>query len=227
MLVHTNQLSKTTKNLFGISKLLLIQFYTKWKILVVFVPRNYKQATDCKEHLLWQTAIDDKYNSLVTNKVYKLVERPNGIRVLPGMWLYKVKLDNLGKPIKYKARYVVLGNKQLLIFGYTYSPVVNQLSLRTIISLAVQLGLDIHHCDVKTAYLHADLNESIYISQPTGYVKAGEENLVCKLEKAIHGLRSSAKEWFNKLSTVLKELGLNRLLSDECIFSMVLLVKNY
>ena len=174
----------------------------------------------CKDSLLWKVATEDEYESLLRNEVFQLVERPDGsTRVLPGMWLFKVKLDEFGRAIRYKARYVILGNRQLLISSNTYSPVVNSLSLRILLALAVHLGLDVHHIDVKTAYLHAYSNEPVCMKQPDGYIKQGEEHLVCRLSKAIYGLRSSAKGWFTKLTSVLTDCGLKRLFTEECVFS--------
>lgn len=187
---------------------------------VPFVPRNFRQAINCKDGVLWRAATDEEFDSLMRNEVFQLVERPDGnVRILPGMWLFKVKLDDYGRVTKYKARYVILGNRQLLVSGNTYSPVVNSLSLRILLAIGVYFGLEIHHIDIKTAYLHADLNEPVFMKQPEGYIKPGEENLVCRLSKAIYGLRSSAKEWFTKLGGVLEECGLHRLLTDECIYS--------
>ena len=45
--------------------------------------------------------------------------------------------------------------------------------------------------DVVTAFLNGRLDEEIYMAQPDGYVEAGKEHLVCKLEKSIYGLKQS------------------------------------
>ena len=128
-----------------------------------FVPRSYRQAMDCSDKLLWQAETDEENSRFIKNRVYRLVKRPEGVRVLPGMWLFKVKLDEFGRVIKRKARYVILGNRQLLVSGNTYSPVINSLSLRTLLAIAVNYGLDVHHIDVESAYLHSPLKERVYI----------------------------------------------------------------
>jgi len=46
---------------------------------------------------------------------------------------------------------------------------------------------------VKTAFLHDDLEEEIYMTQPLGFKDVGKEKLVCKLEKSLYGLKQSPR----------------------------------
>ena len=55
------------------------------------------------------------------------------------------------------------------------------------------LDLDLIQIDVKTAFLHGDLDEEIYMTQPMGFKAAGRENLVCKLIKSFYGLKQSQR----------------------------------
>ena len=52
----------------------------------------------------------------------------------------------------------------------TYSPVVRYDSLRAVFAIAAALDLEIGQLDIKTAFLYGDLNEELYMSQPTGFV---------------------------------------------------------
>ena len=60
--------------------------------------------------------------------------------------------------------------------------------------------------DMKKTFLQDELKDEVYIKQPPGYV-AQEENMVCKLKKAIYDLKSSLRAWFDKFSHIIFEVG--------------------
>ena len=70
--------------------------------------------------------------------------------------------------------------------------------------MAATNGLEIHHLDVKTAFLNGDLNENVYVTQPEGFEEKGKENHIDKLSKALYGLREALRAWNIKLDCVLK-----------------------
>lgn len=84
-------------------------------------------------------------------------------------------------------------------YDETFSPVVRYSSIQMLLAFAVQNGMLIHQMDVVTAFLNGTLGEEIYMDQPPGYIKKGEENLVCKLKRSIYGLKQSSRCW-NTLS---------------------------
>ena len=59
------------------------------------------------------------------------------------------------------------------------------------------------HLDVKTAFLHGDLKENVYVSQPEGYEVKGSESKVYKLKKALYGLKQAPRAWNGKLNKAL------------------------
>ena len=77
----------------------------------------------------------------------------------------------------------------------TFSPVVKYSSIRALLAFAVQNNMMIHQMDVVTAFLNGSLSEEIYMEQPPGYIKEGEENLVCKLKRSLYGLKQSFRCW--------------------------------
>jgi len=62
------------------------------------------------------------------------------------------------------------------------------------LALIAQYELDLDQLDVKTAFLHGDLDEEIYMSQLTGFKTAGKEDMVCKLKKSLYGLKQSPRQ---------------------------------
>ena len=85
--------------------------------------------------------------------------------------MYKLKKDGRGDLVKYKARLVVkgFGQKKCIDFDEIFSPVVQLSSIRIILGLATNQDLEIEQLDVKTAFLHGDLEEEIYMQQPEGF----------------------------------------------------------
>ena len=107
--------------------------------------------------------MQEEMESLQKNGTYKLVELPKGKRPLKCKWVFKLKKDGDGKLVRYKARLVVKGfeQKKGIDFDEIFSPVVKMTSIRTILSLAASLDLEVEQLDVKTAFLHGDLEEEI------------------------------------------------------------------
>ena len=81
---------------------------------------------------------------------------------------------------RYKARLVVkgLGQKKDVDFEEIFSPVVKMSSIRVVLGLVVSLNLEIEQLNVKTTFLHDDLEEKIYMEQPEGFNVKGKEKLV-------------------------------------------------
>ena len=78
--------------------------------------------------------------------------------------------------------------KKGVYFDEIFAPVVKITSIRTVLSIAASMDLEVEQLDVKTTFLHGDLEEEIYMQQPEGFVKKGKENLVCRLKKSLYGL---------------------------------------
>ena len=79
--------------------------------------------------------------------------------------------------------------KEGIDYADIFSPVVKLTTIRSVLSIVVVEGLYLEQLDVKTAFLHGDLEEEIYMQQPNGFSMKGKENLVCKLKKSLYGLK--------------------------------------
>ena len=134
--------------------------------------------------------------------------------------MFKLKKDGSGKVVKYKARLVVKGflQKKGIDFDEIFSPVVKMASIRVILGLVARLNLELEQMDVKTAFLHGDLNEEIYMEQPEGFKVSGKENLVCKLKKSLYGLKQAPRQWYKKFDSFMVGQGYKRTAADQCVY---------
>ncbi|KAF5450915.1 hypothetical protein F2P56_031227 [Juglans regia] len=96
--------------------------------------------------------------------------------------------------------------------------VVKPTTIRVILSLAVSSNWSLQQLDIQNAFLHGDLEEAVYIQQPTGFVHPEYPSHVCKLRKAIYGLKQAPRAWFSKLSNKLFSLGFQESKSDTSLF---------
>ena len=97
---------------------------------------------------------------------------------------------------KVKARLVVkgFGQKEEVDFYEIFSPVVKMTSIRVILGMAASMDLEVEQLDVKTAFLHGDLEEEIYMEQPEGFEVEGKEHMACKLKKSLYGLKHALRQ---------------------------------
>ena len=69
-------------------------------------------------------------------------------------------------------------------------------SIRFLLSLAATFDLEVEKMDVKTTFLHGDMNEEIYMKQHEGFIVKGKKELVCKLKKSLYSLKKSPRMWY-------------------------------
>ena len=183
-------------------------------------PTTFDEATACPERAKWEGAMGREMQSLKDNEVWELTSLPPGKGAIGCKWVYKVKTNSDGSLEHYKARLVARGFDQRYGLDYdeTFCPVVRLESLKTLIALSTQQGLELHHVDVHTAFLNGTLQEEVYTKQPIGYEKEGKEHLVCRLKKSIYGLKQSSRCWNTALDSHLKRMGFSQSKSDPCIY---------
>ena len=152
-------------------------------------PRSYAEAVRSKYAKQWQQAMSEEMQSLYENNTWILVPKPKDQRVIDCKWIFKVKEGlTSSEPVRFKARLVAKGFTQVEGIDYNeiFSPVVKYTTIRTILALVVQFNWELEQLDVKTAFLHGELEETIYRHQPEGFVKDSKKGeLVCLLKRSL------------------------------------------
>ncbi|KAH9655417.1 Integrase catalytic domain-containing protein [Citrus sinensis] len=131
-----------------------------------------------------------------------------------------IKRDGNDQVERYRARLVVKGyaQKEGIDFNEIFSPVVRLTTVRVVLAMCATFDLHLEQLDVKTAFLHGELEEEIYMLQPEGFAEKGKENLVCRLNKSLYGLKQAPRCWYKRFDSFIMSLGYNRLSSDHCTY---------
>lgn len=153
-------------------------------------PRSFSEAKVSKE---WRLACEDEISSIVQNGTWTLVDLPLGAKAIGLKWVFKLKRNSDGTIKKHKARLVAKGyvQKHGVDFDEVFAPVARIETIRLLINLSASNGRVIHHLNVKTSFLHGELKETLYVSQPEGFEVKGSESKVYRLNKALYGLRQA------------------------------------
>lgn len=182
------------------------------------VPKTVNEAMRGGLAESWKKAMTDEINSHSENETWTLTNLPSDRKAIKSGWVFKLKRDENGNIVKFKARLVAKGYSQRYGVDYeeTFSPVVRYVSIRYLLALAVEGDWKMTQMDAITAFLQGHLNEEIYMSQPEGFDDGSDK--VCKLNRAVYGLKQASRQWNLKLDNALKNYGLKRSNSDPCIY---------
>jgi hypothetical protein len=99
-------------------------------------------------------------------------------------------------------------------YDETFNPVVKPATVRTVLSLALSRSWPVHQLDVKNAFIHGTLTETVYCSQPAGFVDSSCPDMVCRLNKSLYGLQQAPRAWYSRFATFLLTLGFVEAKSD-------------
>ncbi|KAJ9565039.1 hypothetical protein OSB04_001005 [Centaurea solstitialis] len=158
------------------------------------IPRSTAQAM-CDPH--WRAAMDAEMAAILSNYTWDLVPKPSDVNILAIGFSQQPGLD----------------------FDDNFSPVVKPATIRTVLSISISRNWPIHQLDVKNAFLHGDLTETIYMCQPPGYVNRSFPDHVCRLRKALYGLKQAPRAWYHRFAVYLSSLGFLSSKTDTSLFT--------
>ena len=177
----------------------------------------------------WHTAMNGPYsdqffdamveeiNTLEQIGAWTKVLKDKSMNILKSTWAFKVKRHPSGLIRKFKARFSVRGDMQIegVDFDETFAPVVNWITVRTLLILSQQLNLATGQAEYTAAFPQAELNDEVYVDMPRGFK---EDEYVYKLNKSLYGLRQSPRNFHAHLSKQLQAVRLKPSPADQCLF---------
>ena len=183
-------------------------------------PATYAEAMVSPDSEAWLEAMRSELKSMDENQVWDLVDPPPGVTAFGCKWVFKKKTDVDGNVEIHKARLIATGYGQVQGIDYdeTYSPVAMLKSVRIILAIAAYFDYEIWQMDVKTAFLHGNLTEDVYMIQPEGFVDPTSTSKVCKLKRSIYGLKQASRSWNIHFDEVVTGLGFIKSEEDSCLY---------
>lgn len=164
--------------------------------------------------------MDNEIESIEKNKTWELTTLPREAKRIGVKWIYKAKINELREIEKHKARLVAKGysQKEGIDYKEVFASVARWDSVRCTIALAALNGWSIYQLDVKSAFLPGELSDTLYVDQPLGYVKKGEEYKLYKLHKALYGLKQVPHAWYSKIEQHFGEQGFAKCPYEHTLF---------
>ncbi|TYK05909.1 gag/pol protein [Cucumis melo var. makuwa] len=154
-------------------------------------PLSYKQAMNYVDKDQWAKAMDLEMESMYFNSVWELVDLLEGVKPIGCKWIYKRKRDSAGK------------------------------SIRILLSIATFYDYEIWQMDVKTAFLNGNLEESIFMSQPEGFITQGQKQKVCKLNRSIYGLKQASRSWNIRFDIAIKSYSFDQNVDEPYVYKKI------
>ena len=159
--------------------------------------------------LKWKETIKIELRSLAKREVFgPVVQTHTTIQPVEYRWVFVRKRNENNEIVRYKACLVAQGFSQRSGIDYeeTYSPVMDAITFRYLISLVVSEGLDMRLMDVVTTYLYGSLDANVYMKILKGFTLPEAMNskpwsmYSIKLQRSLYGLKQSGRMWYNHLS---------------------------
>jgi hypothetical protein len=188
-------------------------------------PRSVEECQQRADWPKWKEAIQEELDSLAKRQVFgPVVLTPPSVKPVGHKWVFVRKRNENNEVIRYKARLVAQGFSQRPGIDYeeTYSPVMDVITFRYLISLVVSEGLEMQLMDVVTAYLYGDLDSEIYMKVPNGLTLPDSSKprsaYAIKLKRSLYGLKQSGRMWYTRLSEYLIKRGYKNDELCPCVF---------
>ena len=166
-------------------------------------------------------AIASELEAHERNGTWTIVQRLSEKNVIDSKWVFKLQCNKAGKTSRFKARLCTRGFRQQQGIDYkeTFSPVVRYDTLRVLLAIATARQLKMCQFDVKTAFLHGELKEEIYMEIPKGLDASNDRRqYVCKLAKSLYGLKQASRCWSQTLARLLAKHDLKPCNADASVY---------
>ncbi|GJT44281.1 retrotransposon protein, putative, ty1-copia subclass [Tanacetum coccineum] len=181
-------------------------------------PLRFRDESNMAAYAFIAAEEEDTHEPLTYQEVVACKDSSNWQKLVSCKWLFKIKegIKGVQKP-RYKARLVAHGFTQRVCIDYNevFSLEVRHTYIWVILALTVCKDYELEQLNVKTSFLHGNLEEVIYMRQPPGYEQG---NKVCLLKKLLYGLKQSPRQWYRRFDEYMLSNGFKRSSYDSCLY---------
>jgi hypothetical protein len=135
--------------------------------------------------------MDEELYQIEKNDTWELVPRLKNKNMIDTKWVFRNKLNEDGQVSRNKSRLVCKGYAHIegIEFEESFSPVARMGEIHFLLAYACSKNVKVYQMDVKSSFLNGELEEEVYIEQPEGFQLSKNTDYVCKLKKALYGLK--------------------------------------
>jgi hypothetical protein len=121
-------------------------------------------------------------------------------------------LNEDGQVTRKKVRLVCKGYAQIegIDFEETFAPIARMEAICLLLAYACSKNVKVYQMDVKSSFLNGELEEEVYIEQPEGFQLSENTDYVCKLNKALYGIKHASRAWYSRLDKYLQQAGFRK-----------------
>lgn len=162
----------------------------------------------------------DEFYTLIKNETWELVPCRSNVDSISCIWIFSNIEKSNGDFERQKIRLVGDGRPQLvdIDYGETFSLLVKPVMILTILSIALSKNWPIHQLDVKNAFLHGEIKETVYMHQPLGFRDSTHPDYVCLLKKSLYGLNQAPRAWYQHFADFVATIGFTHKTSYHSLF---------
>lgn len=181
---------------------------------------TYANAMKGPDLALWKTAMTEEFYSILQHSVGSLVDPPPGATTIGDMWIFSQKGDEHNSVVRHKAQWIVFWSHEIEGLDYSdpYASVGKTDSLPILLELAIQKKWIIQQFDVKTAFLHGTMEDTLYCQKVTGFEHPTQVCRVWLLNKSLYVSKQAARRWQQHLGKVIASFYIQLFSSGSAVY---------
>jgi hypothetical protein len=164
--------------------------------------------------------MNEEWDQIEKNDTWELVPRPKKKNVIGTKWVFRNKLNEYGQVTRNTDILICKGYAHIegIDFEETFSPGARMEAIQFLLAYACSRNVKVYQMDVKSSFLNGKLEEEVYNEQPEGFQLSENTNYVCKLKKALYGLKHAPRAWYSRLTKYLQHEGFRKGSADNNLY---------